>query len=108
MPVAPRQRATEALALVAAQYDLRADLEALERAGDDWQPLALAMACEAIAALLLDVRPRPGSRMRERRKRGQAAVANAASPSARPRDRARGHVAKRGGRQRSSLTAGRC
>jgi len=64
---APRQRAAEALEMIAHQYDLRADMAALERAGDDWQALAVAMLAEAVAALLLDVRPRPGSRMRERR-----------------------------------------
>ena len=60
-PVAPRQRTVEALALVSAQYGLRDDMAALERAGDDWEPLAVAMLAEAVAALLLDVRPRPGT-----------------------------------------------
>jgi len=61
---APRQRTTEALEAVAHQYALRDDMAALERAGDDWQPLAIAMLAEALAALLLDVRPRPGTRLR--------------------------------------------
>ena len=60
-PSAPRQRTREALEVVADQYALRDDLEALGRAGDDWRDVALAMACEALAALLLDVRPRPGT-----------------------------------------------
>jgi len=60
-PVAPRQRATEALEAVAHQYGLRDDMAALERAGDDWRDEALAMLAEAVAALLLDVRPRPGT-----------------------------------------------
>ena len=61
---APRTRATEALELIAYQYGLSADLEALHRAGDRWEPLAIAMLAEALAALLLDVRPRPGTRLR--------------------------------------------
>jgi len=46
---------------VARAYGLHADLEALRAAGDDWEPLAIAMVAEALAALLLDVRPRPGT-----------------------------------------------
>ena len=64
---APRQRATEALEVVADQYALSADMEALHRAEDRWEPLAIAMLAEAVAALLLDVRPRPGTMKRERR-----------------------------------------
>ena len=66
-PVAPRQRTVEALASVARAYGLHADLEALRAAGDDWEPLAIAMVAEALAAMLLDLPPRPGTRMRERR-----------------------------------------
>ena len=58
---AARRRTAEALTAVSGQYGLDDDLEALERAGDDWEPLAIAMLAEAVAALLLDVRPRPGT-----------------------------------------------
>jgi len=61
---APRQRTVEALELVAAQYGLPADLEALRAAGDDWQDVALVMLAEALAALLLDLPARPGARLR--------------------------------------------
>ena len=61
---AARRRATEALERVARAYGLRDDLEALRAAGDDWEPLAIAMVAEALAAMLLDLPPRPGTRMR--------------------------------------------
>jgi len=64
---APRTRATEALELIAYQYGLSADLEALHRAGDRWEPLAIAMLAEAVAGLLLELPPRPGTMKRERR-----------------------------------------
>jgi len=64
---APRQRATEALDLIAHHHALSADLDALHRAGDRWEPLAIAQLAEAVAGLLLDVRPRPGTMKRERR-----------------------------------------
>jgi hypothetical protein len=63
---APRRRATEALESVAHQYDLRADMAALERAGDDWWDEAIAQLAEGLAALLLDVPSRPGSVERKR------------------------------------------
>jgi len=43
---------------------LPTDLEALRRDGPDWEPLAIAMVAEALAAMLLDLPPRPGTRMR--------------------------------------------
>jgi len=46
---------------VAHQYGVTDDLEALRAAGEDWEPLAIAMLAEAVAALLLDVRPRTGT-----------------------------------------------
>jgi len=61
------QRTTEALAVIADQYAVSDDLAALRRAEGDWEPLAIAMLAEAVAALLLDVRPRPGTMKRERR-----------------------------------------
>jgi len=33
---------------VARQYGLRDDMEALRRAGDDWEPLAIAMLAEGL------------------------------------------------------------
>jgi len=64
---APRQRATEALGMIAAVYGLEGYPAALSRADDGWQAEAVAQLAEAVAARLLDVPPRPGARMRERR-----------------------------------------
>jgi len=63
---AARTRATAALERVAHQYGVSADLEAVRHAERDWEPLAIAMLAEAVAGLLLDVRPRPGSVERKR------------------------------------------
>jgi hypothetical protein len=64
-PTAPRSRATEALQVVADQYGIRGDIEALRLAGDDWRDEALAQLAEAVAALLLEVRPRTGAAVRK-------------------------------------------
>ncbi len=44
-----------------------AALAALKAAGDDWHAEAIAQVCEAVSAILLDLRPRAGSRLRPRR-----------------------------------------
>ena len=44
---APHGRTVEALEVVSDHYALSADLEALHRAGDRWEPLAIAMLAEA-------------------------------------------------------------
>ncbi len=64
---APRQRAAEALALLADQYGTPDALAALKAAGDDWRDEAIAQVCEAVSAILLDLRPRTGPRIRGRR-----------------------------------------
>ena len=64
---APRLRATEALEMIADQYGTPDALEALKAAGDDWHAEALAQVCEAVSAILLDLRPRTGIMKRERR-----------------------------------------
>ena len=62
-----RTRATEVLGMIAAVYGTPAYPGALSRADDDWRDEALAQLAEAVAGLLLDIRPRPGSVARERR-----------------------------------------
>jgi len=62
-----RTRATEALEMIAHQYGTPDALEALKAAGDAWHAEALAQVCEAVSAILLDLRPRTGSRMRRLR-----------------------------------------
>jgi hypothetical protein len=64
-PTAARSRATEALQVVAHQYGLRGDIEALRLAGDDWRDEALAQLAEAVAALLIEIRPRIGAGARK-------------------------------------------
>ncbi len=64
---APHSRVLDALELVAEQYGTHHDLAALRAAGDDWRDLAIAQLAEAVAALVLAVRPRPGSVERRRR-----------------------------------------
>jgi hypothetical protein len=64
-PTAPRRRAAEALQVVAHQYGLRGDIEALRLAGDDWQAEALAQLAEGLAALLIEVRPKTAAAMRK-------------------------------------------
>ena len=50
--------------MIADQYGTPDALEALKTAGDDWHAEALAQVCEAVSAILLDLRPRRGSRLR--------------------------------------------
>jgi hypothetical protein len=64
-PAAPRSRALDALQVVARQYGLRDDVEALRLAGDDWRDEAIAMLAEGLAALLIEVRPRTGAAVRK-------------------------------------------
>ena len=51
----PKQCTLEALAIVAESYGVGQDLDALEAAGN-WQPGAVAMLAEALAALVIDQR----------------------------------------------------
>ena len=62
-----RTRVLEALAAIAGTYGLVGYPGALARADDGWEAEAIAQLAEALAALLLDLRPRPGSVERRRR-----------------------------------------
>jgi hypothetical protein len=64
-PTAPRSRVQDALEVVANHYGTRPDLEALRASGDDWRDEALAQLAEAVAALLIEIRPRIGAGARK-------------------------------------------
>jgi hypothetical protein len=64
-PTAPRSRVLDALETVAHHYGTGADLEALRTAGDAWRDEAVAQLAEAVAALLIEIRPRTGAAMRK-------------------------------------------
>jgi hypothetical protein len=53
----PRRRALEALETLGIEFGV--SHRAVERA-DDWQPLAVAMLAEGLAALLIEVKPKTG------------------------------------------------
>jgi hypothetical protein len=63
---APRQRALDALDVLASEFGLPGQREAVEQAGDGWRDEVLAAVAEAVAALLIEIRPRTGAAMRER------------------------------------------
>jgi hypothetical protein len=51
----PRQRCVDALETLGREFGVPEHVRAVERA-EDWQPLAVAMLAEALAALSLDTR----------------------------------------------------
>jgi hypothetical protein len=53
----PKQRTLEALEIISETYGVGQDLDALQAAGN-WQPSALAMLAEAVAAILIEQRAR--------------------------------------------------
>jgi hypothetical protein len=55
----PRQRALEALETVGREFGVSEHVRAVE-AAQDWEPLAVAMLAEGLAALLIEIRPRTG------------------------------------------------
>ena len=60
----PRRRTLEAARMVARHYGVEQQAAELERARPGvWEPLAVAMLAEAVAALLIE-QPAPGARAR--------------------------------------------
>jgi hypothetical protein len=62
----PRQRCVEALETLGREFGVSQDVRAVERA-EDWQSPAIVMLAEAVAALLIEVRPRTGAAVRKGR-----------------------------------------
>jgi hypothetical protein len=60
----PRRRALEALESLGREYGVADHVRAVERA-EDWQAEAVAMLAEAVAALLIEIRPKTGAAARK-------------------------------------------
>jgi hypothetical protein len=63
----PRQRCVEALETLGREFGVSEDVRAVEHA-DDWRDEALAQLAEAVAALLIEIKPKTGAATLGRRR----------------------------------------